>query len=84
VGLGYELGEFLGHRHAQLRPQTITEREREVLQLAAEGRTGREIAAELGIGPATVKTHFENLYLRLQASDKASAVAEGLRLGLID
>ena len=36
------------------------------------------------ISPATVKTHFENIYTTLEVSDRAAAVAEVLRLGLIE
>jgi hypothetical protein len=49
------------------------------------GAGGRgAIAERLVLSPATVRTHFENIYPKLGVSDKASAVAEGLRLGLIE
>ncbi|MFL5953639.1 MAG: PAS domain-containing protein [Gaiellaceae bacterium] len=83
-GIGYELGEFLSHRHGDLAPSPITPREREILQLAAHGLAGPEIASRLGIGPATVKSHFENLYAKLEVSDRATAVAAALREGLIE
>jgi two-component system nitrate/nitrite response regulator NarL len=44
----------------------------------------REIAERLVVSPATVKTHFTNLYPKLGVSDRAAAVAATLRLGLID
>jgi DNA-binding NarL/FixJ family response regulator len=84
IGIGYEVGEFLSHRRGDLSRKMITGREREILELAAQGLTGRKIAAELGIGTATVKTHFEHLYSKLEVSDKASAVAKALREGLIE
>ena len=62
----------------------LTPRELEVLQLAARGSTGPRIADELVLSPATVKTHFENIYSKLGVSDRAAAVAKALRLGLID
>jgi DNA-binding CsgD family transcriptional regulator len=62
----------------------LTERELEVLGLAAAGSSGPEIARLLTISPTTVKTHFENIYEKLGAPDRASAVATALRLGLID
>jgi DNA-binding NarL/FixJ family response regulator len=54
-----------------------------VLQLAAEGRTTREIAAVLVLSPGTVKTHFQHIYEKLHAADRVAAVATALRLGLI-
>jgi two-component system, NarL family, nitrate/nitrite response regulator NarL len=61
----------------------LTPRECEVLQLAAEGNRGSEIARRLGLSPATVKSHFEHAYLKLGARNRAAAVAEAMRLGLI-
>jgi PAS domain S-box-containing protein len=65
------------------KPSPLTAREREVLQLASTGLTIREIGDELYISAATVKTHLENVYSKLRARDRSSAVAEGLRRGLI-
>jgi DNA-binding CsgD family transcriptional regulator len=61
----------------------LTPRQQEVLQLAAEGRSTREIAAVLVLSPSTVKTHFQAIYDKLRAQDRVSAVATALRLGLI-
>jgi DNA-binding CsgD family transcriptional regulator len=61
----------------------LTPREQEVLQLAAEGRSTREIAAVLVLSPGTVKTHFQHIYDKLASGDRVSAVATALRLGLI-
>ncbi len=83
-GIGHELGRFLAHRGGELKPSTLTPREVEVLQLAANGRSGNEIAASLTVTPATVKTHFERIYLKYGASNRASAVAKAIREGLID
>jgi DNA-binding CsgD family transcriptional regulator len=63
---------------------SLTRRELEILRLAAEGHTGPIIAERLVISPATVKTHFRNIYVKLAASGRAGAVAKGMRLGLID
>lgn len=84
TGLGYELGAFLAHRRGELKPPPLTERQLEILQLAARGGSGREIAAQLVISPATVKTHFEHIYAKLGVSDRAAAVAYALREGLIE
>jgi DNA-binding NarL/FixJ family response regulator len=61
----------------------LSEREREVLALVAEGRTNREAAAALFLSEATVKTHLLNLYAKLGVGDRASAVAEGYKRGLL-
>ena len=68
---------------AQPRNGTLTPREREVLQLAADGRSPPEIASILVMSPGTVKTHFQHIYKKLGAHDRASAVAQCLRGGLI-
>jgi PAS domain S-box-containing protein len=62
---------------------TLTVREREVLQLASYGQSTKEIAQTLFLSPATVKTHFGNIYEKLEAPDRVSAVAQALRRGLI-
>jgi ATP/maltotriose-dependent transcriptional regulator MalT len=83
TGIGYELGHFLSRRRGELGPPALTPRELEVLQLAAQGHSGRQIAERLVVSPATVKTHLSNTYEKLAVSDRASAVATALRLGLI-
>jgi DNA-binding NarL/FixJ family response regulator len=65
-------------------PSPLTPRELEILQLAAHGLSGPRIAEELVLSPATVRTHFENLYEKLGVRDRAGAVASGMRLGLIE
>ena len=82
-GIGGELGRFLERRRAQLAPSPLSVREREVLQLAAEGLTGPQIAERLVVSPSTIKTHFENIYEKLGIGDRAGAVAYALRIGLI-
>jgi DNA-binding CsgD family transcriptional regulator len=62
----------------------ITPRETDVLTLASHGLTSTEIAEQLVLSPGTVRTHFENVYLKLGVSDKAAAVATALRHGLIE
>ena len=54
-----------------------------VLELMADGLTNEAIAEELGIAARTVKTHVQNLIVRLAARDRTSTVARALRLGLI-
>jgi DNA-binding CsgD family transcriptional regulator len=61
----------------------LTPRELEVLELAADGRNAPKIAEELVVSVATVRTHFGNIYDKLDVGDRASAVAKAMRLGLI-
>jgi DNA-binding CsgD family transcriptional regulator len=81
--LGRELGAFLSHRRVELGSNPLTGRELEVLRLAAEGNPGPQIAEHLYISPATVKTHFDNIYEKLGVSDRGAAVAQALRIGVI-
>ena len=83
TAIGYEIGEFLGHRRGELVPAALTARELEVLQLAAQGYSGRQIADRLRISPATIKTHFEHIYAKFGVRSRAAAVAQALRAGLI-
>ncbi len=62
---------------------TLTPREREILTLLGEGLVNKEIAAQLGISEHTVKTHLAAIYEKLEASNRAEAVATGLRRGLV-
>jgi len=61
----------------------LTQREIEVLQLAAEGCSATGIADRLVLSPATVRTHFANIYQRLDVHERAAAVAKAMRLGLV-
>lgn len=70
--------------HAQLLEQSITPREREVLQLLARGAGNRRIAKELGISPETVQTHIRNMLAKLAVGSRLEAVVKALRLGLVD
>lgn len=84
TGIAAELGRFMVHKRAEMNAPRLTPRELDVLRLAAEGNPGPEIAAALVVSPATVKTHFENIYAKLGVSDRAGAVAHALRTGLIE
>jgi two-component system response regulator DesR len=60
----------------------LTDREREILGLIAEGATNREIAEALFLSPHTVKEHTSTLYRKLGARNRADAVQRAQRLGL--
>ncbi|WP_432150342.1 response regulator [Streptomyces sp. bgisy029] len=62
---------------------TLSARECEVLVLVAKGTTNREIAAELFISEATVKTHLTHIFAKLGTKDRAAAVAVGYDRGIL-
>jgi len=61
----------------------LTNREREILALLADGLGNKQIAARLGISPNTVKTHLELLFEKIGVSSRAEAVATGVKRGLL-
>ncbi|MFI0464705.1 response regulator [Saccharopolyspora sp. 5N102] len=63
--------------------QPLSAREREVLGLVAKGRSNREIAADLFVSEATVKTHLTHLYGKLGVNDRAAAVAAAYDRGIL-
>jgi DNA-binding CsgD family transcriptional regulator len=82
--IGNELGAFLSRRQGELRSALLTPRELQVLQLVANGYSRAEIARRLTVSTSTVATHMKNIFERLGVRDRASAVAIGIRLGLIE
>ena len=62
----------------------LTEREREVLALVAEGLTNREIGARLFISAKTASVHLSNLMAKLNVSSRTEAVTVAQRRGLLD
>jgi two-component system nitrate/nitrite response regulator NarL len=72
-------------RDRREKPATVlSPREGQVLGFLAAGLSAPQIARELHLSPSTVKTHLQRLYERLDVSDRAAAVAEGMRRGLIE
>ena len=82
-GIGHEVGRFLSSRSGELNAPVLTRRELEVLQLAAQGLSTAAIASQLHLSTSTLKRHFENIYAALGARDRAGAVGEAMRRGLI-
>lgn len=62
----------------------LSARELQVLQLTARGLSAPQIADELYVGTATVKTHLQRIYDKLDVSDRAAAVAQAHRRGLLE
>jgi len=63
--------------------QLLTTREREVLQLLSEDKNTAAIAAQLGLGETTVRTHVEHMRAKLGVSTRAALVARGYELGFL-
>ncbi|MFC5910119.1 response regulator [Streptacidiphilus monticola] len=63
--------------------ETLSAREREVLVMVAKGTPNREIARELFISEATVKTHLTHIYAKLGVKDRAAAVATAYDRGIL-
>jgi DNA-binding NarL/FixJ family response regulator len=62
----------------------LSNREREVFQMLAEGRTTREISDILCISPSTVKTHRANIVEKLQLENMSQLIQFAIRLGIVD
>ena len=67
---------------AGLRP--LTGREIDILRMIAKGLSNAEAAGVLGLSRATVRTHLEHIYDKLDVTNRVEAVTEGLRKGLIE
>jgi len=62
----------------------LTPRETEILLLIAKGLSNRAAAEALTVSPATVRTHLEHIYAKLEVSNRTEAVTEAIRMGIID
>ncbi|HUR15531.1 MAG TPA: helix-turn-helix transcriptional regulator [Mycobacteriales bacterium] len=72
------LTEIVSRRQPAARSSALTQRQAELLQLVADGRTNAEIAVTLHLSPHTVRTHLTNIFERLGVSTRAAAVARVL------
>jgi DNA-binding NarL/FixJ family response regulator len=77
--------DFFAHRQphtpAQIFPE-LTDRERELLALLAQGLTNAAIAERLSISPKTVRNHVSNIFSKLQVVDRAQAIIRAREAGL--
>ncbi|KFG01565.1 LuxR family transcriptional regulator [Streptomyces scabiei] len=81
-----EVAEVLLSQEAnsgQGRGGSLTEREREVLGLIADGRSNREIARALVLSEKTVKTHVSNILMKLDLADRTQAALWAVRHGVV-
>jgi DNA-binding NarL/FixJ family response regulator len=77
--------DFFAHRQPDLPPQIfpeLTERERELLALLAQGLTNAAIAERLSLSPKTVRNHVSNIFSKLQVVDRAQAIIRAREAGL--
>jgi DNA-binding NarL/FixJ family response regulator len=65
----------------ELKP--LSDREKEILQLIAKGVSNSEAAKLLTLSKATIRTHLEHIYRKLEVTNRVEAVTEGIRKGLI-
>jgi LuxR family maltose regulon positive regulatory protein len=72
-----------GHTQAQARPESLSERELQVLQLLVHGATNQEIAQELVIVIDTVKRHVSHIFAKLDVQNRVQAVRRARELGLL-
>jgi len=81
------IGEFLNAPESRGSPPerlaVLTEREREIMALVARGLSNDEIAEQLTISPATVKTHVSRAMVKLDARDRAQLVVVAYQTGLV-
>jgi DNA-binding NarL/FixJ family response regulator len=61
----------------------LTQREREVLQLIAEGKTNKEVSQHLGMSVKTVESHRRNLMIKLNIHETAGLVRHAIKIGLV-
>lgn len=68
----------------QSRPETLTSREREVLQLLSEGKSNKEIASVTGTSPKTIETHRARIMRKLKIGSLAELIRYAIRNRMID
>ena len=63
--------------------ESLSPRERNILDRVSQGRSNKEIARQLGIAPETVKSHIKNIFIKLSVERRAQAVSRAYSLGLV-
>ena len=74
----------LRENRASKADESLSPRERTVLECIGQGQTNKEIARELGIAPETVKSHIKNIFVKLAVAKRAQAICYAQRLGLVE
>jgi two-component system nitrate/nitrite response regulator NarL len=78
------LAEQIQERERSGGPPQLTAREQEVLALVSQGFSAPDIGKHIHLSTTTVKSHLHSLYEKLGVSDRAAAVAEAMRRGMLD
>lgn len=73
----------ISQRRGNIPLEKLSEREQMVLALMAEGLSNQEIAQRLVVSVSTIKTHLNNIYVKLQVHSRLQAVNRAYRLGLL-
>jgi DNA-binding NarL/FixJ family response regulator len=83
---GFVLDAFASTEAPAIDPEldSLTQREREVLRLIAEGLSNQQLAARLYLSPHTIKVHTRNIYGKLGVTSRTQAVAKARALGILD
>jgi NarL family two-component system response regulator LiaR len=71
------------NKTGELQTQPLTDREAEVLRLAAKGQSNRQIANKLGLSVRTVQAHLSNVFNKLKVGSRTEAVISALKTGLL-
>ncbi len=79
----YLPSKIAGKLALRMQGEPLTEREVQILQLLAEGKSNRSIAQSLFISESTVKSHLKSLFTKLDATSRAEAIALAARKGLV-
>jgi DNA-binding NarL/FixJ family response regulator len=83
--IAQRLISFFANPGPPVPPQTfpeLTEREREILALIAQGHSNTEIADRLALSQKTVRNHVSNIFSKLQVADRAQAIVRAREAGL--
>jgi putative nucleotidyltransferase with HDIG domain len=79
----FDLPHSAGSQRGRAEPSPLSKRETAALRLLAEGKRYKQIAAELGLAPSTIRTHLHNVYAKLEVDDRAQAVLRATEMAWI-